>query len=172
MTDDLITSRSTRTPLLRPRALASGTIPSRDLSASRAFYVEVLGLNVIDRPPDALLIELGGTHTYIVEKVGASVPAMTLLNHNGFYLAEDQSVEEAHAKLTSAQASYAIRLITKPNWQHGYYAFFIQDRDGNWWEFHHAPQGSRVDLTGGKQLSAQEARDWFIARRKAPRGEN
>jgi catechol 2,3-dioxygenase-like lactoylglutathione lyase family enzyme len=149
-------------------ALANGTLPSLDLSASRRFYEEVLGLEVRSEEHDKLVIRLGNQHTYLVEPVPREpAAAMVLLNHNGFYLAADQSVDEAHAAFCRLKAEHGIRQITQPNWQHGYYAFFIQDRDANWWEFHHPPPpGPREDLTGGPQMSTEQSREWFAQRRR------
>jgi len=165
MSDNLITTKSAGPPLLQPRALANGTLPSLHLAASRRFYEEVLGVEVRDHPK-GLLIRLNGDHTYLIEETPGHEAPMVLLNHNGFYLSADETVEEAHRKVLAAAERHSIRTVTKPNWQHGYYAFFLQDRDGNWWEFHHAPVGPRTDLSGTAALSAQESRGWFQARRR------
>jgi len=162
----LITSRSAKQPLLKPLALANGTIPSRDLKASRRFYEEVLGLEVTDHDPDGLIIRLGGDHTYLVEQAGDDVPGMVLLNHNGLFLDAGEGVDDAYAKLTAAARDYDIRQLTKPMYQHGSYAFFMLDADLNWWEFYHPAAGPRLDLTDGPQMTADEVRAWFQARRE------
>jgi catechol-2,3-dioxygenase len=166
-----ITKRSARTPILRGARLASGTLPSRDLGASRRFYETVLGLDVFERSSETLVVKMGGKHAYLVERATTAEPEkMVLLNHNGFYLDEATSVEEAHAFLQSVKDEHGIRVITNPNWQHGYFAFFIQDADGNWWEFHHAPKGERQDLSGTAALDGDAARKWFNDRRQARGG--
>jgi catechol 2,3-dioxygenase-like lactoylglutathione lyase family enzyme len=45
----IITKKSTKAPLLNIKFLSHGTLESRDLQASRRFYEEVLGLEVIQQ---------------------------------------------------------------------------------------------------------------------------
>ncbi|TDW24201.1 VOC family protein [Kribbella kalugense] len=161
----MITQRSTKPPLLRPTVMANGTIPSRDLTASRNFYEDVFGAEVAVHSPGRLVLRLGGKHTYLVEEQTEEYAEMVLLNHNGWYLDPGESVDDAHAKIVTVKDRYGVQVVTKPMWQHGSYAFFLQDRDGNWWEFYHERTSERQDLSGGPQLTADQVREWFQARR-------
>jgi len=53
-----ITHRSTRQPLLKTRFLSHGTLECRDIAATRRFYEEVLGLEVVQQAPLALFVRL------------------------------------------------------------------------------------------------------------------
>ncbi|WP_405641003.1 VOC family protein [Streptomyces uncialis] len=163
-----ITHRSTKTPLLKTKFLSHGTLECRDIAASRRFYEEVLGLEVVQQAPMALLVRLGSDHCYAaVETPGEG--EMPLMNHNGLDVASDEEVRQAHETLHEVKDEYGIRQITKPVRQHGTYAFFLQDLDGNWWEICHLPRGgyafrfenSEVDLTGRDDLSPQETRSRY-----------
>jgi catechol-2,3-dioxygenase len=159
-----ITHRSTKKPLLRTRFLSHGTLEVRNLAASRRFYEEVLGLEVVQQAPMALFIRLGGNHVYACVETHGDRPDMPLLYHNGLDLGSKEEVDEAHAKLLAVSEEYGIRQITKPVNQHGTYAFYLQDLDGNWWEICYLPQGGysfrfrdeRFDLTGRTDLTKAE----------------
>jgi len=164
-----ITHRSARQPLLRTRFLSHGTLEISDIAASRRFYEEVLGLEVVQQAPMALFIRLGGNHVYACVETKADRPEMPLLYHNGLDLATREEVDEAYHDILQAREEYGIRQVTKPTDQHGTYAFYLQDLDGNWWEICHLPEGgyafrftdSRFDLTGRTDLTKAEIRDIY-----------
>src|SRR5438128_10474526 len=84
-----------RQPALRLNFLSHGTLESRDLAASRRFYEEFLGLEVVQTSPISLLIRLGGPNTIAV--VYTKQPhEMNLLNHNGLDVRSQEEVDEAH----------------------------------------------------------------------------
>ncbi|MEK8174133.1 FAD-dependent oxidoreductase [Streptomyces sp. M19] len=147
-------------PLLKTRFLSHGTLECRDVAATRRFYEEVLGLEVVQQAPMALLVRLGGDHCYAVVETRAD-HEMPLLNHNGLDLGSEEEVREAHAALGRVQEEYGIKKLTRPTHQHGVYSFYVQDLDGNWWEICHLPQrgyayrfeNAEVDLTGRESLS-------------------
>lgn len=159
-----MTQRWTGQPLLAPTALSGGSLPSRDLDLSRAFYEQVLGLDVREGS-SRLVVRLGYAHCYVVEKVPAD-KEMSLLSHNGVYVLGD--IDEAYRHVLDAQARFGIKRVTKPALQHGSLGFFLQDRDGNWWEVNRSVAGPSEnflpDLTGGPDMTAEEVRSWFAAR--------
>jgi len=61
-----ITQKSTKPPRLKLNIISHGTLETRDLQASRRFYEEVMGFEVLQRTPVALLLRLGSDHTYVV----------------------------------------------------------------------------------------------------------
>lgn len=164
-----ITHRSAKKPLLRTRFLSHGTLEISDVAATRRFYEEVLGLEVVQQGPISLFIRLGGNHVYACVETKADRPDMPLLYHNGLDLASREEVDEAHEQVIGVQEEYGIRQVTSPVDQHGTYSFYLQDLDGNWWEICHLPEGgysfrftdSRFDLTGRTDLTKAEIRDIY-----------
>ena len=129
-----ITRKSTRTdPLLKINFLSHGTLECKDMQATRRFYEEVLGFDVIQHVQGALMIRHGSNHTYAVVQTGRALD-MELLNHNGLDVSTNEDVDKAYELLCSVKDEYDLRKIQKPHTQHGAYSFYFQDMDGNWWE--------------------------------------
>jgi len=95
-----ITRKSTKLPLLKIHFLSHGTLESRDLQASRRFYEEVLGLEVIQHAPIAMTIRHGSNHTYVVVLTNHS-KEMHILNHNGLDVGSEEEVCTAYELLCS-----------------------------------------------------------------------
>jgi catechol 2,3-dioxygenase-like lactoylglutathione lyase family enzyme len=130
-----ITERSTRPPLLNEiRRLGHGTLECVDLARTRRFYEEVLGLDVIQTSPISLMIRKGYDHVYAVVETGKAAREQDIMNHNGLEVEGDEAVDRCYEKLMAVQDEYGLRKIQKPHKQHGNYAFYFMDLDGNWWE--------------------------------------
>jgi catechol-2,3-dioxygenase len=128
-------------PVLKTlKFLSHGTLESRDLEKSRAFYEQCLGLDVIKTSPVSLMIRLGGDNTIAVVH-NKRKEEMSLLNHNGLDVDTREQVDECHRLLESVKEQMGIRKITKPSDQHGTYAFYFTDPDDNWWEILTNPKG-------------------------------
>src|SRR5216117_3764753 len=52
--------------VLKTKFISHGTLGSKDLEATRRFYEEFLGLEVVRTSPVSLMIRLGGNHVYAV----------------------------------------------------------------------------------------------------------
>lgn len=128
-----ITQRSTKPPILKLNFLSHGTLEVRDLHASRRFYEEVLGFEVIQHAPTALLLRLGGDHTYVVVQTRRA-KGTGFFNHNGIDVSTEEDVRAAYEALVSVKDDYGIQRIEKPSRRHGAFTFFFADPDGNWWE--------------------------------------
>ncbi len=160
-----ITQKSTRPPLLKLNFISHGTLEVGDLQASRQFYEEVMGFEVIQRAPVALLLRLGSDHTYVAVET-RNPKGMGLFNHNGVDVSTEDDVRAAYETLVSVQQQYGIKQIEKPCWQHGVYSFFFADPDGNWWEIlANRPRGYSAefddpdaDLTGRTDLTEDDLR--------------
>jgi Lactoylglutathione lyase and related lyases len=170
-----ITQKSTKPPLLKLNFMSHGTLEVRDLQASRRFYEEVMGFEVIQRTPVSLLLRLGSYHTYVaVENRNAG--GMGLLNHNGVDVSTEDDVGAAYEALVSVQDDYGIRRIDKPCFQHGVFSFFFADPDGNWWEIlANRPRGysaefddPEADLTGRTDLTEDDLRSGGPLVKKSP----
>ena len=70
-------------PVLKLNFLSHGTLESKNLEKTRAFYTEFLGLEVVRTSPVSLLIRLGGPNTIAVVEQKRRTEEMPLLNHNG-----------------------------------------------------------------------------------------
>jgi phenylacetate-coenzyme A ligase PaaK-like adenylate-forming protein/catechol 2,3-dioxygenase-like lactoylglutathione lyase family enzyme len=160
-----ITQRSTKPPLLKLNFLSHGTLEVRDLHASRRFYEEVLGFEVIQHAPVALLLRLGGDHTYVVVQTRRA-KGTGFFNHNGIDVSTEEDVRAAYEALVSAKDDYGIQRIEKPCRRHGAFTFFFADPDGNWWEilanqrrgYSPAFDDPEADLTGRTDLTDKRPR--------------
>jgi catechol 2,3-dioxygenase-like lactoylglutathione lyase family enzyme len=128
-------TNSTRTekPLIPIRMISHGTLNSIDMQASRRFYEEVLGFEVIQVSPVSMLLRLGTDHTYVVVETGEP-GHMGVLDHNGIDVTTREEVGEAHRVLHEVKDEYGVRRINKVMEQHGIFSFYFQDLDANWWE--------------------------------------
>ena len=125
---------------LKLKFLSHGTLESRDLEASRRFYTEFLGLDVVRTSPISLLIRLGGDFTIAVVQAKQK-REMPLLNHNGIDVETQGEVDEAHRVVEAEAATWGLHKITKPILQHGTYSFYFWDADDNCWEILSNPRG-------------------------------
>lgn len=132
----ITTSCKTDHPLLPISIISHGTLSSLDLQASRKFYEEVLGFDVIQVSPVSMLLRRGSPHCYVVVETGEP-SRMTMLDHNGLDVESREAVDEALETLNSVKDEYGIKRINKIMQQHGAYSFYFADRDGNWWEIIH-----------------------------------
>jgi len=127
-------------PAVKLQFLSHGTLESRDLDKSRAFYEDCLGLEVVRTSPRSLMIRLGGDNTSAFVH-NPRKHAMPLLNHNGLDVASREEVDECHRVLDAGKAQFGIQKITRPADQHGTYSFYFSDVDENWWEILVNPAG-------------------------------
>jgi len=128
------------TPRLTLNFLSHGTLESKDLDASRKFYEQFLGLEVVRTSPISLLIRLGGANTIAVVQSANKKP-MTMLNHNGLDVETQEEVDAAHRIVEAERASWGLHKITRPILQHGTYSFYFWDGDDNCWEILTNPAG-------------------------------
>jgi catechol 2,3-dioxygenase-like lactoylglutathione lyase family enzyme len=142
---------------LKLKFLSHGTLESKDLEASRRFYAEFLGLDVVRTSPISLLIRLGGDNTIAVVQTKHKTE-MPFLNHNGIDVETQAEVDEAHRVVASEGAAWGLHKITRPALQHGTYCFYFWDADDNCWEILSNPPGGyswlfeRGDQTGRGHL--------------------
>ena len=121
-------------PVLNIEFLSHGTLEVDDIEASRKFYEEFLGFEVVRTSPISLMFRHGGTHAYAAVKRGKKGQKMGLLFHNGLDVATDQEVNKCHELCIEHAEKWGMTDITKPIAQHGTYSFYFWDLDGNSWE--------------------------------------
>src|SRR5262245_66667935 len=90
-------------PAIRTTFISHGTLGSKDLDATRRFYEEFLGLEVVRTSPVSLKVRLGGNHVYAVV-FSKKKERMDRLYHNGLDVETDAQVDEAW-RLCTEQAA-------------------------------------------------------------------
>jgi len=158
----ITTSCKTDSPLIDVAMISHGTLTSFDLQASRRFYEEVLGFEVIQTSTVSMLIRKGSAHTYVVVETGTP-STMGMFDHNGIDVGSRDAVDKAHAVLTDVKDKYGLKRVMKPVEQHGTYSFYFSDLDGNWWEILDGFDGGysslydnpKFDFTGRTDVDAE-----------------
>ena len=141
-------------PAIKSRFISHGTLSSRDLEASRRFYEEFLGLEVVRTSPISLMVRLGGQHVYAVVENKRKDRPMDRYYHNGIDVETDAEVDAAWRTCTEQAAKWGLHEIGKPSSRHGTYSFLFWDADDNAWEILSNPRGGYTwifeqgDLTG------------------------
>ena len=125
---------------LKPRLLSHGTVECHDLAAARRFYSELLGMEVVQTSKISLMLRLNSTTTIACVETKGETSAGHY-SHFGFDFETREEVDAAHETVLAQQDNYGVRKVTRPVAQHGAYAFFLIDADGNWWEFLTNPEG-------------------------------
>jgi len=121
------------TPALKLNFISHGTLPSVDLEATRQFYEEFLGLEVINTSHHSMMIRLGGDHVYAVVHTKKPMK-MPRLYHNGLDVTTDADVDNSWRIVNEQAEKWGLHDITKPVSRHGTYSFHFWDRDENSWE--------------------------------------
>ena len=131
--------------VVKAQALSHGTLVCRDVEKSRRFYEEFLGLEVVHFIKPAMALRLT-TNVYIAcICLGDQHPETTSVSHDclrhfGLNVASREEVDQAYQDALRLRDTYELREIHKPQMLHGAYKFFLQDRDGNWWEIQMEPR--------------------------------
>jgi catechol 2,3-dioxygenase-like lactoylglutathione lyase family enzyme len=142
-------------PLNKPVMLSHGTITCRNLEASRRFYEEFLGLDVVQHTGRGLLLRKGGYCSIVCLEVGDHVKPVDRQHHWGIDLDSREAVDRALALAYEKKDEYGIHQISRITDHHGGYSFYFRDLDDNYWEFQYVGDG---------QLSGDGRYDQFFAR--------
>ena len=126
--------------VVHPTHLSHGTLMSKDLAASRRFYEEFLGLEVVRHARPAMMLRLKSGMYVVCVCIGEKVPQNHLMTHWGLNVASRAEVDRAHAEALRLKDEYEIRVIKNIRDFHGAYGFYLQDRDYNWWEIQYEPR--------------------------------
>jgi catechol 2,3-dioxygenase-like lactoylglutathione lyase family enzyme len=127
-------------PILDLDILSHGTVECTDINATRHFYTEVLGMEVVQTSATSLMMRLNSTTTIAAVAKGGGTSA-GVFNHFGFDVASKELVDDAYERVIKVQEKYNIQKVTRPVQQHGTYSFYIVDLDENWWEILENPKG-------------------------------
>ncbi len=143
--DDCRALPPARTSILQPYCLGHGTLECKDLAASRRFYEEFLGLEVVRHALPAMAVRLGMRFHIVCVEVGEQVHPAHLLNHWGLDVATKEAVDEAYQKALDHKDTYGIRQVMPVQNMHGVYSFYMEDLDHNWWEVQYYENGFQHD---------------------------
>ena len=127
--------------LNRPKIFSHGTLECRSLDESRPFYEEFLGLDCVRHAPKAMMLRKGGYFGLVCLEKGKNVRPVGVGNHWGLDLASRAEVDRARELALEHKDKYGIQKVMRITDMHGTYAFYFQDRDGNWWEFQYTGDG-------------------------------
>ncbi len=130
-----------RAPLNRPVMLSHGTITCRDLAASRRFYEEFLGLDVVQHTERGIMLRKGGYCAIVCLEVGDHVKPVDRQHHWGIDLATREEVDRALELAHRHKDEYGISQISRITTHHGGYSFYFRDLDDNYWEFQYVGIG-------------------------------
>lgn len=126
--------------IVKSQRLSHGTLICADMTRTRRFYEDFLGLEVVRHAPSAMMFRLStGMHVVCVECGPNKLWEMHVLHHWGVDVGTQKDVDEAYQNAIEHRDEYGIRAIRKPIMQHGAYSFYLQDLDYNWWEIQCAP---------------------------------
>lgn len=89
-----IDDRRSAEPALKLRFISHGTLQSKDLKASRKFYEEFLGFDVVRIGNISLMVRLGGNHVYAVVENRRADSELPFLNHNGIDVLTESEVDQ------------------------------------------------------------------------------
>ncbi len=149
-----------RTSVVKPYALTHGTCECVSLKATRKFYEEFLGLEVVRHAPPGMVFRCGLRFHVVCLEVGNKVHPLTLMNHWGLDVETKEEVDRAHARALELKDRYGIKQVLPIEMQHGVYSFYLEDQDYNWWEIQHYDGylhddffdfGDRFDENGAKK---------------------
>jgi len=135
------------------------TLECRNVTASLAFYRDVMGLDV--NQVGALVGHAWGTNRHYFAVLQCAEPTQQpLLNFYARPVPHARDVDAVHAMIAAVRERYGVRELTAPAREDagrfgvGTYGFYVNDRDGNWW---------RVEENGGpfgaEDLPPQEPTD-------------
>lgn len=153
--------------VINARFISHGTLASRDLDATRAFYEEFLGLEVVRTSKISLMVRLGGQHVYAVVKSTIKNP-QERLNHNGIDVASDADVDEAWRQCHAHARKWQLHEISEPAKQHGTYSFMFRDLDENCWEILSNPKGGYTWIFEQGDLAGRGHWDKEFLNRRPP----
>jgi catechol 2,3-dioxygenase-like lactoylglutathione lyase family enzyme len=120
--------------VIKPAVLSHGTLEITDMKASRKFYEEFLGLEVVRMGRPALALRCGMKFHIVAVQVGNTDRRASVLQHWGLEVATKEEVDQAYKRAHELKDKYGIKQILEPVLQHGVYSFYFEDLDYNWWE--------------------------------------
>ena len=128
---------TTTAPALKVRHIDHVTIVVQDLKASRIFYVDVLGMDAVERPAfgfPGLWFQAGQTQVHLIEEntesgpAGNQVAANASISRTRHFAFEVEDAFAAQAALEAAGLTLAAGPKQRPD---GPTQIYVQDPDGH-----------------------------------------
>ncbi len=125
-------------PVVQATHLSHGTMQAHDLSRSKPFYREFLGIPFVRHVQAAGSLLMGGDG-YLVSVNGQTKTLIEQQPTSRWILAmaSPDDVDRAHALAQKHQDKYAIMEIGEISQNGDVCSFLLRDQDTNWWEFRH-----------------------------------
>jgi catechol 2,3-dioxygenase-like lactoylglutathione lyase family enzyme len=119
-----------------PQALTHGTIQCENLQATRRFYENVLGLEVVQLWPNSIYVKHSSTPWYVVNLEAAPENRKYMVRSQRFTLALESidAVKEAHRQLREDGKEVGITELEEIQESSGRASFLLSDLNRNWWE--------------------------------------
>ncbi|MGR3375966.1 VOC family protein [Salipiger abyssi] len=128
--------------VVKPLMMTHGTMECRNLTESRKFLEEFLGMECVRHNPDGMHARCGMKFSIVCIQTEKPGNTLTILNHWGLDVESKEAVDEAHKAAHEMKDKYKIKSITDPIVRHGIYSFYLEDLDGNFWEIEYYDGGS------------------------------
>jgi catechol 2,3-dioxygenase-like lactoylglutathione lyase family enzyme len=117
-----------------PQAMTHGTLDCDNLEASRRFYREVLGLEIVGGGKTSTYISHPSAPWYIVVLPAAKRQHLRPVNRFTLTLASPQAVEDAYREFSNSGKRLGITELWDIEHQGQQVSFTFSDMDRNWWE--------------------------------------
>lgn len=142
-------------PVIQATHLSHGTMQALDLSQSKRFYREFLGLPFVRHVQAAGSLLMGGDG-YLVAVGNQAKTLIEQAPDNRWILAmaAPGDVDRARELAQNHKDDYAIMEIGEISQNGGVRSFCLRDQDTNWWEFRH----DSTQMDTGRYHDAQFAR--------------
>src|SRR3981081_3487023 len=111
MTQVLAAPQKNKSSIVNPMLLSHGTLMSKNLAASRRFYEEFLGLEVVRHARPAMMLRLKSGMYVVCVCIGEKVPDQHVLTHWGLNVATREEVDRAYAEALRLKDEYGIQKI-------------------------------------------------------------
>jgi catechol 2,3-dioxygenase-like lactoylglutathione lyase family enzyme len=115
-----------------PQALSHGTMACDDQDASRRFYTEVLGLEIVGGGQRSMYIGNAGAPWYVVVQPGRERTYLRPVNRYTLKVASPDDVVDARRVLATSNSG--VTELGDIEEQDGKTSFIFSDLDKNWWE--------------------------------------
>ncbi|MFP3613172.1 VOC family protein [Paraburkholderia sp. SIMBA_050] len=146
LTDDVVVEPANGGSVVKPYVMSHGTLACRDLSQSRKFFEEFLGLECVQHGITSMVIRCGMKFHVVCLQVGNDCPPCHIHNHWGVDVTSKAGVDAAYEAAIRLKDVYGIRQVLQPVQQHGSYSFYMEDLNSSWWEIQYYPGFQNDDM--------------------------
>ena len=120
--------------VVRGAIMSHGTMECYNLTESRKFYEEFLGLECVRQGLPAMFVRCGLKFHIVALQAGDDLKPARIQQHWGIEVGSREEVERIHKAAIELKDKYKIGVIHEPTLMHGTYSFYFEDLDHNWWE--------------------------------------